>query len=75
MSESRFGDVVERAAREPGFRGKLVWFPNKIVDEYQLDEAEAHAVRTGDYSALPLSEDLRQLANQVFDLHDLHAGE
>lgn len=75
MSESKFAAVVRRAAQEPGFRGKLVWFPEKIINEYELDEAEAHAVRVADYSALPLSEEVRAIANQVFDLHDLHAGE
>ena len=72
---TRFADVVVRASQEPGFRGKMVWFPEKIVAEYDLDEAEARALRTGDYSDLPLSDEVRQIANQVFDLHDLHAGE
>lgn len=72
---NRFGDVVTRASQEPGFRGKMVWFPEKIIAEYELDEAEARAVRTGDYSELPLSDEILEIANQVFDLHDLHAGE
>lgn len=71
----RFADVVMRASQEPGFRGKMVWFPEKIVAEYGLDEAEARAVRTGDYTDLKLPDDVRAIANQVFDLHDLHAGE
>lgn len=53
----------------------MVWFPDKIVAEYELDEAEARAVRTGDYTELDLSDEVRSIANQVFDLHDLHAGE
>jgi hypothetical protein len=72
---TRFADVVVRASQEPGFRGKMVWFPEKIVHEYGLDEVEARALRTGDYTDLNLPDDILQIANQVFDLHDLHAGE
>jgi hypothetical protein len=70
-----FSAVVRRAAVEPGFRGKLVWFPGKVIDEYGLGDEEASAVRTGDTTGLQLSDEIRELAISVFDLHDLHAGE
>jgi hypothetical protein len=72
---SGFRDLIARAGSDSGFRGKMVWFPEDACREYGLDGPEAKAVRTGDLSGLDLDEDLAVLANNVFDLHDLHSGE
>lgn len=70
-----FRAVIERARREAAFRGKVIWFPEEVIDAYRLDESEARAIRVGDCSELDLSPEERREAASVFDLHDLHSGE
>jgi hypothetical protein len=71
----KLAEVIMRAHREPGFRGQLIWFPEKIADFYGLDEVEAAAARTGDMTAVDIPDDVREIAGIVYDLHDLHSGE
>jgi hypothetical protein len=74
-SESKFAAVVARAAAEPGFRGKLIWFPEKVIAEYGLEGEEARAARTADFSRVDMDQATLEKARIVFDLHDLHSGE
>jgi hypothetical protein len=67
--------VILRAHQDPGFRGKLIWFPDKVVREYALEGADAQAVRNGEMKNANLSDEVREIAGWVYDLHDLHAGE
>ena len=74
-TSARFAAMIERASIEPRFRGALVWFPDRVISEYELEGPEAHAARTLDLTGLELADDVRVKALEVFDLHDLHAGE
>jgi hypothetical protein len=75
MASENFEKVIARAEQEPGFRGKMIWFPEQVCEEYGLVDDEARAVRTGELGGLDLSPDLAKRANYVFDTHDLHSGE
>jgi hypothetical protein len=70
-----FRKVVDRAGSEPAFRGKMIWFPEQVCEEYGLVADEARAVRTGELSGLDLTPELARKATNVFDTHDLHSGE
>jgi hypothetical protein len=67
--------IVERALTDPSFRGALIYFPERVAQEYGLNETEARAISTADLSALDLDDESLAKANIVFDLHDLHSGE
>lgn len=75
MVSDNFVKVIDRASVEPGFRGKMIWFPDDVCQEYGLVDAEARAVRTGELSGLELTSELAKKATNVFDTHDLHSGE
>jgi hypothetical protein len=73
-----FADVVRRAHRESSFRGRLVYFPDEVIAEYGLTGAEAKAVTNCDLAGVAFTEAdeaLRIEAENVFNLHDLFAGE
>jgi hypothetical protein len=67
--------VLVRAEAEPQLRGAIIWFPERVIEEFGLTDNEARAIRTGDFTGVDMSEESRVLANRVFDLHDLHSGE
>lgn len=75
-TSGEFAAVDARAYRESAFRGKLVYFPAEVIEEYGLVGTEAHAICHCDLASIELDdEQLRiELAN-VFNLHDLFAGE
>ena len=75
MVSENFQKVIDRAGAEPGFRGKMIWFPEQVCEEYGLAGEEARAVRTGELSGLDLTPEVATKATNVFDTHDLHSGE
>lgn len=75
MNDSNLARVIRRAHEEPGFRGRLIWFPDEVIAEYELDGEDAKAARTGDMTRVVLDDDVREIAGWVYDLHDLHSGE
>jgi hypothetical protein len=75
MTGSRISELILRAHSDPGFRGKLIWFPEEIAADYGLDERERLAISTGDMSGIDLADDVREVAGWVFNLHDQSAGE
>jgi hypothetical protein len=75
MSTSRVEKIIQRASADPAFRGRLIWFPELVADEYNLSEPESKAIRTGNMGGLGLPADVIVRASSVFDLHDLSAGE
>lgn len=75
MPSQQFIQLVERASSDPAFRGRVIWFPDQVCDEYRLAGDEAAAVSKGDVSALSLGGEIGRLAARVFDLHDMYSGE
>jgi hypothetical protein len=54
----------------------VIWFPDRVIDEYGLTGPEAAALKNGSIASLTITDpELRQKAATVFDLHDLQSGE
>jgi hypothetical protein len=67
--------IVERAYVEPSFRGKIIYFPERVAAEYELEPNEAYVLRTGDLSKIELPEELMDKARWLWDLTHMASGE
>jgi hypothetical protein len=71
----KFVAIVQRAYVDSSFRGKIIYFPERVVAEYELDPDEAYVLRTGDLSKIELPEELMDRARWVWDLTHMASGE
>jgi len=76
MTSANFSQLISSALADPSLRGKILYFPEKIVEDYELSGAEAQCVLLGDASNLKIDDlELRTKTDLVFNTHDLHSGE
>jgi len=75
MASSELMKVMRLAYSDAAFRGKVLYFPDKICAEYGLIGDESDALLTGDATRLELSPEERQIIEAVLDTHDMSAGE
>lgn len=67
--------LLRAASTDPAVRGRVLWFPDEICEEYGVVGAEAEAVEGADLGSLAMPQEVAVLAEVVFNTHDLHAGE
>jgi hypothetical protein len=67
--------IIERAYADSSFRGKIIYFPERVIAEYELPSTEAYVVRTGDLTKVDLPEELLDRARYVWDTSHMSSGE
>ncbi len=67
--------IIERAYADSSFRGKIIYFPERVIAEYELPANEAYVVRTGDLTKVVLPEELLDKARYVWDTTHMSSGE
>jgi len=67
--------IIERAYNESAFRGKIIYFPERVIAEYALAANEAYVLRTGDLTRVDLPEELLDKARWVWDMTHMASGE
>jgi hypothetical protein len=76
LDHAKLEEIVGRAYTDSAFRGAIIYFPERVIAEYELGPAEAYVVETGDLSRVDFGDDLlMDRARWVWDLTHMAGGE
>jgi hypothetical protein len=70
------GTIFARAWSDSAFRGRIIYFPDRVIADYNLGPSEAYIISTGDISGLDFGDEtLMDKARWCFDMTHMASGE